>query len=73
MAALDTNVLVRFLVQDDAAQGEAAARLIRNGIRAGTPLFVPVTVRLELEWVLRSAFGFDKAASRIDGARLLTA
>lgn len=62
MAALDTNVLVRFLVQDDAVQGEAAARLIRGGVRAGSPLFVPVTVLLELEWVLRSAFGFDKAA-----------
>ena len=62
MAALDTNVLVRFLVQDDAAQGRAATRLIRGGVLAGRPLFVPVTVLLELEWVLRSAFGFDKAA-----------
>jgi predicted nucleic-acid-binding protein len=62
VAALDTNVLVRFLVQDDVAQGEAAARLIRGGVQADTPLFVPVTVLLELEWVLRSAFGFDKAA-----------
>ena len=62
MAALDTNVLVRFLVQDDARQGDAAARLIRNGVRSGAPLFVPVTVLLELEWVLRTAFGFDKPA-----------
>lgn len=62
MAALDTNVLVRFLVQDDAAQGEAAARLIHSGVEAGALLFVPVTVLLELEWVLRSAFGLDKAS-----------
>ena len=62
MAALDTNVLIRFVVQDDAAQGAAAARLIRSGVQAGSALFVPVTVLLELEWVLRSAFGFDKAA-----------
>ena len=62
MAALDTNVLVRFLVQDDAAQGEAATRVIRTGVEAGSPLFVPVTVLLELEWVLRSAFGFQKAS-----------
>jgi len=62
VAALDTNILVRFLVQDDAAQGEAAARLIRSGVQAGGLLFVPVTVLLELEWVLRSAFGFDKAS-----------
>ena len=62
MAALDTNVLVRFLVQDDVAQGEAATRVIRTGIEAGSSLFVPVTVLLELEWVLRSAFGFQKAS-----------
>lgn len=62
MAALDTNVLVRFLVQDDARQGAAATRLIRSQINTGETLFVPVTVVLELEWVLRSAFGFDKAA-----------
>ena len=61
MATVDTNVLVRYVVQDDAAQGAAAARLIGRSVQAGTPLFVSVTVLLELEWVLRSAFGFDKA------------
>jgi len=61
LAAVDTNVLVRYVVQDDAAQGAAAARLIGRSVQAGTPLFVPVTVLLELEWVLRSAFGFAKA------------
>lgn len=71
MAALDTNVLVRFLVQDDEAQGKAAARLIRSGIEAGRPLFVPITVLLELEWVLRSAFGLDKAAVLLALTQLL--
>ena len=60
MPALDTNVLVRFLVQDDAVQGAAATRLIQGAVLSGSALFVPVTVLLELEWVLRSAFGFDK-------------
>ena len=62
MAALDTNVLVRFLVQDDAAQGNAASRLIEDAGRTDSPLFVSTTVLLELVWVLRSAFGFDKSA-----------
>ncbi|MEO7853486.1 MAG: type II toxin-antitoxin system VapC family toxin [Rubrivivax sp.] len=62
MAALDTNVLVRYLVQDDPAQGETAARLIHGAAHDGAALFVPVTVLLEVEWVLRSAFGFDKAS-----------
>ena len=61
MAALDTNILVRFLVEDDAAQLAAARRLIRKCVNAGETLFVPVTVSLELEWVLRSSYRFSKS------------
>lgn len=60
MAALDTNVLVRLLVQDDARQSEAARKFVQKAVDAGEALFVPVTVTLELEWVLRSGFGFRK-------------
>jgi len=52
--AIDTNVIVRFLTNDDKRQAEAA----RTAIAAGD-IFVPVTVLLETEWVLRSAYGFD--------------
>ncbi|MBI4756612.1 MAG: type II toxin-antitoxin system VapC family toxin [Betaproteobacteria bacterium] len=48
MKAVDTNILARVLLNDDAQQAAAAARLLRTG-----PLFVPLTVMLELEWVLR--------------------
>jgi len=60
MPALDTNVLVRYVVQDDDAQLAAAKRLIRKCVEEGRPLFVPVTVALEVEWVLRSNFGYAK-------------
>jgi predicted nucleic-acid-binding protein len=60
MASLDTNVLVRYLVQDDERQFALARKLIRAALRSGETLFVPVTVMLELEWVLRSNFSFDK-------------
>jgi predicted nucleic-acid-binding protein len=60
MPALDTNALVRFVVRDDNAQSNAVRRLIARCVRAGLPLFVPVTVTLELEWVLRSAFEYEK-------------
>ncbi len=60
MAALDTNVLVRYIVQDDAAQLAAAKRLISRFVSDGLTLFVPVTVVLELEWVLRFSFEFAK-------------
>ena len=62
MAALDTNVLLRFLLQDDAVQSAKATRLIRGALDAGETLYVPVSVALELEWVLRSRFKLDKAA-----------
>ena len=60
MPALDTNVLVRYLVADDLAQLRIAQQLIRRCVNQGLTLFVPVTVVLELEWVLRSNFGFAK-------------
>lgn len=56
MRAVDTNVLVRAFVQDDAAQAARAQALLR-----GYQIFVPVTVMLELEWVLRSRYGFTRA------------
>lgn len=60
MPALDTNVLVRYVVQDDTAQLAAAKRLIGRCLAEGLSIFVPVTVVLELEWVLRTGFGYGK-------------
>lgn len=60
MPALDTNVLVRYVVQDDTARLAAAKRLITRCVEEGQSLFVPVTVVLELEWVLRASFGYAK-------------
>ena len=62
MGALDTNVLVRYLTRDDAGQAAAARRLVDAALERGETLFVPVTVCVELEWVLRSRFDFDKPA-----------
>ncbi len=60
MPALDTNVLARCIVQDNPSQLAAAKRLISGCAAEGSTLFVPVTVVLELEWVLRSSFAFGK-------------
>ena len=48
MRAVDTNILARFYLRDDAAQGHIAASVLSAG-----DVFVPKTVVLELEWVLR--------------------
>jgi len=50
--AVDTNVLVRYYLRDDAAQSRIAAEILSVGA-----VFVPKTVVLELEWVLRSVAG----------------
>ena len=54
MRAIDTNVVVRFLTGDDKRQ----AGIARAVIEAGS-VFIPITVCLETEWVLRSGYGFD--------------
>jgi predicted nucleic-acid-binding protein len=52
--SVDTNVLVRLLTQDDPLQAQDVDRLIARYTKKGELLFVPVTVVLELEWVLRA-------------------
>ena len=59
MIALDTNVLVRFLVRDDEAQAAAAATLI-SSLTADQPGFVSREVILELVWVLERAYDFSR-------------
>jgi predicted nucleic-acid-binding protein len=55
--ALDTNVLARLVTKDDPKQARAAAELID----AGEVCFVPITVALELEWVLRGVYELGPA------------
>lgn len=53
--SVDTNILVRYLTRDDEAEaGRAKALFARDTI------FVTTTVLLELEWVLRSRYGFPR-------------
>jgi predicted nucleic-acid-binding protein len=73
VAALDTNVLVRFLIEDDLVQLTAAKKLIRRCVRASETLYVPISVTLELEWVLRASFGFEKETVIQTFAQLLSA
>lgn len=56
--ALDTNLLVRLLTGDDPEQ----ARRVAEMIDASPACFVPITVVLELEWVLRGAYRLERGA-----------
>ncbi len=60
MTGLDTNVLVRYLVKDDAMQAKMAADSIMNIIRSGGRCFINHIVLSELVWLLESAYGYAK-------------
>ena len=52
MIGLDTNILARYLLDDEPAQARAARRLLAD---ARAEYWIPITVVLELAWVLRKA------------------
>jgi predicted nucleic-acid-binding protein len=64
VTAPDTNVLVRILTNDDADQSRRATAFVRTQDR----VHLLKTVLLEVEWVLRSSYGFDRE-SIISGFR----
>jgi predicted nucleic-acid-binding protein len=55
--AVDTDILVRYLVEDDPIQTDRAEAVLRSGA-----VLVPSTMLLETAWVLRSSYRFDRAA-----------
>lgn len=61
MAGVDTNVLIRWLMDDDAGQVACVRKAFSAALERSESLFVSSTVVLELEWVLRSRYGLDKA------------
>ena len=58
MIGLDTNVLVRYLAQDDAKQTPLATDLIES-LTADGPGFVSHVVLVETVWVLESCYSAD--------------
>jgi len=60
MTSLDTNVLVRLVAADDPHQSAQARAIVAQAAKAGDSLYVPLTVVLELEWVLRSRYRYSK-------------
>jgi len=56
MLAVDTNVIIRYLTRDDAAQFAKADALVKSN-----DLHVCTTVLLETEWVLRHGYRFSRA------------
>ena len=60
MIGLDSNVLVRYIVQDDPEQAIAASRLIEGRCTERSPGHVNLVVLVELVWVLTRAYGYGR-------------
>ena len=60
MKGLDTNILARYLRDDDAVQSARAARLMQRAITEKQPLFINNVVLCELTWILTSVYDHTK-------------
>jgi predicted nucleic-acid-binding protein len=60
MTGLDTNVLVRYVMQDDAKQAALATTLV-EALTPDEPGFVPLTVVVEFAWVMLSCFELQRS------------
>ena len=60
MNAIDTNMLARYLRDDDPDQSRRAARLIQRATSLGEPLLVNHVVLAELAWILDSVYEHTK-------------
>ena len=61
MTGLDTNVLVRYLTEDDPVEGRKAGAALRTAIAKGERCFISAIVLCELAWVLRGAYKVTKS------------
>jgi len=58
MIGLDTNILVRYIAQDDPDQSRKATHEIEKGVSAGDMFFIADIVMCELVWVMETAYGY---------------
>jgi predicted nucleic-acid-binding protein len=76
MIGLDTNILVRYLAQDDPVQSPEATEIMERRLAEEGPGFVSVVALVETVWVLERTYGFSRleladAIERILGTDVL--
>ena len=69
MIALDTNVVVRYIAQDDARQSAMATRLMEKTLDADNPGFISLITLCEMAWVLEDCYdaGRDRIRQVVEG------
>ena len=60
MIGLDTNILIRYIAQDDPVQSAAVVKFIERNCTSETPGYINLTVLREIIWVLKRAYGYEK-------------
>jgi len=60
MKAVDTNVLIRYLTQDEPRQSAEADAIVSRAVAARDRLHLDTVVLCEMVWVLRGAYGFER-------------
>jgi predicted nucleic-acid-binding protein len=68
---VDTNVLVRYLTQDDAAQAREVDGLVSESVKNAVRLHIDDVVVCELVWVLRAAYRFNRSTIGLALERIL--
>ncbi len=64
MIGLDTNVVIRYIAQDDPRQSAAATRLMEKTLSAEAPGFIALITVCEIAWVLSECYRSDRARIR---------
>ena len=73
MIGLDTNILVRYLAQDDPAQSPLATQIVERRLSQENPGFISVVAMVETVWVLDRAYGLADAEIAAAIERILQA
>jgi predicted nucleic-acid-binding protein len=73
MIGLDTNVIVRYLTQDDPVQSRKAAAAIETHLTQEEPGFISIVAMVEIAWVLDRSYGFANGEIAAVIERLLQA
>lgn len=72
MIGLDTNVIVRYLTQDDPKQSATATRFLEKSLSATEPGYISLIVLIEVVWVLISCYAMDRSSIASIIEQLLT-
>lgn len=73
MIGLDTNIVVRYLAQDDRVQSALATRVLDHELTAEAPGFISLVTLAEVIWVMTSLYDADRAAVELAVEGLLSA